>query len=78
MMRNDRKLVLQCDLCPKLFQLGVHVTRLNEIHLLLQLPVSAESTEGKWVGGGGGVTSPLTLLLISFLWSHFSFVCMYL
>lgn len=40
----NRGRVLQCDLCPQLLQLGVHVTRLYEIHLLLQLPVRIEST----------------------------------
>lgn len=35
--------VLQCDLCPQLLQLRVHVTCLYQVHLLLQLPVGTET-----------------------------------
>lgn len=43
---SNRRTVLQCNLCPQLLQLGVHVTRLYEIHLLLQFPVRTASTSG--------------------------------
>lgn len=59
--------VLQRDLCPQLLQLGVHVTRLYQIHLLLQLPVGTESTGLLKVMSHGPHKS--------FKWSSFKCVC---
>lgn len=36
---------LQCNLCPQLLQLGVHVTCLYQVHLLLQLSVRTQIKE---------------------------------